>query len=113
MRFRNKFGAKKTNCSQGHTHGSKKEAVRCDELSQLEREGKIRNLEQQPKFWFVIDGRQVKHKNGRRVGYTADFRYREGGEIVVEEVKGFAARDYPLRRAIFVASFPTIIFREV
>lgn len=114
MRFGNKYGARKANCAQGHTHGSKKEAARCDVLSDLERVGEISDLEQQPKFWFAINGKPLAHKNGRRVGYTADFRYKdEQGRTVVEEVKGFAARDWPLRRAIFVALYNDLIFKEV
>lgn len=110
---RNKFGAKKTNCAGGHTHDSKKEAKRCDELHLLLRAGEIAELEQQPQFWFAIHGQQLKHKNGRRVGYCGDFQYREGDRMVVEEVKGFAARDWPLRAAVFRALYPEIELREV
>jgi len=68
---------------------TKKEAARCDVLSDRERVGEISDLEQQPKFWFAINGKPLAHKNGRRVGYTADFRYKdEQGRTVVEEVKG-------------------------
>jgi hypothetical protein len=109
----NKYGAKKTNCAQGHTHGSKKEAMRCDQLSEMQRTGKISDLQQQPQFWFAIDGRPLKHANGHRVGYKSDFQYRENGRLVVEEVKGFTVRDWPLRRAVFVALYPDIVFREV
>jgi hypothetical protein len=72
---RNKFGAKKTPCGQGHTHDSKREAARCDKLHQLEADGYITDLELQPQFYFDINGTQVKHDNGRRVGYKADFLY--------------------------------------
>lgn len=63
--------------------------------------------------WFTIHGQQLKHKNGRRVGYCADFQYRQGNKLVVEEVKGFAARDWPLRAAVFRALHPEIELREV
>lgn len=110
----NKYRAKKTNCAQGHTHGSKKEALRCNELSEMQRRGEISKLEQQPQFWFAINGRPLKHANGHRVGYKADFRYVDAqGRVVVEEVKGFSVRDWPLRRAVFLALFPDLIFREV
>lgn len=110
----NKYRAKKTNCAQGHTHGSKKEALRCNALSQMQQRGEISKLEQQPQFWFAIDGRPLKHANGHRVGYKADFRYVDAdGRVVVEEVKGFSVRDWPLRRAVFLALFPDLIFREV
>ncbi len=73
----NKYGAKRTNCRQGHTHASAAEARRCDELTLLERGGRIRKLEQQPVFHFTMDGRQMNDMRGRAVRYTADFRYEE------------------------------------
>lgn len=110
----NKFGAKQARCHAGHSHASRAEARRCDQLHLLERAGAIRDLRQQPQFWFTIDGRQVKHENGRRVGYRADFDYFEGDRHVVEDVKG-AYRDdaWTLRKAIFRALFPDVDLREV
>ena len=111
---RNKFGAKKAVCAEGHVHASKAEARRCDHLHLLARAGEIRDLEVQPQFWFVIDGEQVKHEGGRRVGYKADFSYRERGRHVVEDVKGGYRDDaWTLRKAIFRALFPDIELREV
>lgn len=107
-----KYGAEKARCRHGHEHASRREAQRCAELHLLERSGAISDLEQQPQFWFVINGRQVKHPNGRRVGYRADFAYSENGKRIIEEVKGFAAADWVLRRAIFVALFPSLTLRE-
>lgn len=113
----NKFGAKAATCTAGHKHPSKAEARRCGELHMLQRGGVITDLEVQPQFWFVIDGRQVMHQGGRRAGYKADFAYREQGRHVVEESKpaAKAARggDYALRKAIFRHLFPDIDFREV
>lgn len=106
-----KYGAEKARCRHGHEHDSRREAQRCAELHLLERSGVIEGLEVQPQFWFVIDGREVKHPNGRRVGYRADFRYSEGGEAIVEEVKGFETSDWALRRSIFVALFPDLTLR--
>jgi len=111
---RNKYGAKKTACGFGHTHDSGAEAKRCNDLHLLERAGEITHLEVQPQYWFAIDGRQIKHDNGRRVGLKADWRYREpSGQLVVEDKKGFAARDWPLRKAIFRALYPDTELREV
>ena len=75
--------------------------------------GEISNLVQQPQFWFVIDGKPMKHRNGRRVGYQGDFAFTEGNRQVVVDAKGFAARDWPLRRALFEALFPDWELREV
>lgn len=107
-----KYSAEKARCRYGHSHASRREAQRCVELHNLQASGFIEELELEPQFWFIIDGRQVKHPNGRRVGYKADFQYKEGGSTIVEETKGMEVRDWPLRRAIFKALFPDITLRE-
>lgn len=111
----NKYGAKKATCNHGHKHDSGREAKRCNELHLLERGGVISTLRIQPQFWFVIDGKQVKHPNGRRVGFKADFAYIEGPGLqdVVEESKGVRTEAYVLRAAIFRALFPEVELREV
>lgn len=108
-----KYKAKKTVCGQAHQHDSKREAQHCDVLHQELEAGLISDLELQPQFWFVINGRQVKHSNGRRVGYQADFAYIRDGQECVDDAKGFTVRDWPLRKAIFLALFPHIQLREV
>ena len=115
MKRPNKYGAKKTACRAGHVHASKREAARCDELHLLVRAGEIESLELHPKFWFSINGQQLKHDTGRRVGYTADFSFidRQSGKRVIEDTKGFSARDWPLRKALFRALYPDLILREV
>lgn len=70
---------------------STKEAARYSQLRLLERAGHISGLEVHPKFPFVV--------NGHRVGsYSADFRYRQHGEVVVEDVKSPVTRKLPLYR---------------
>lgn len=96
---RSKYGAK-PQVVDGHRFGSKAEAKRYGELRQLEMAGYIRGLELHPVYEISVDGRPVKMRNGHTAKYTADFRYFEGGERIVEEVKGAIVRDYPLRRAI-------------
>lgn len=83
-----KYFARKTPCAHGHTHASGKEARRCNDLHLLQQAGKIVGLEVEPKFPFVIDGRQVVHTNGRKAIYTPDFSYVENGRKVCEDVKG-------------------------
>lgn len=110
----NKYSARKTACRNGHSHASGREARRCDELHLLERAGEITHLEIEPQFWFVIDGIQVKHTNGRRVGYKPDFTYRErDGSVVAEDSKGVRTEAYVLRAAMFRALFPHMELREV
>lgn len=112
MRRFGKYRAVKSQCSAGHTHDSKREAIRCNQLHDLQAAGVISELITHPQYWFVINGRQVKHANGRRVGYKSDFEYIENGIKVTEDVKGVIVRDWPLRRAIFIALFPDHQLRE-
>lgn len=109
----NKYGAKKTPCQHGHTHDSKREANRCNELHLLLRARQIRNLEVQRQFYFELNGRPLKYPNGRRAGFKVDFFYLAGGDAVAEDAKGFTVRDYPLRAALFRALYPHIELREV
>ena len=107
-----KYRAVKAQCNSGHTHDSKREAIRCNELHALESAGEISDLMIHPQYWFVINGRQLKHSNGRRVGYKSDFEYVENGMLVTEDVKGVVVRDWPLRRAVFKALYPHHDLRE-
>jgi hypothetical protein len=109
---RSKFNAKKAYCSNAHKHDSKREAARCDELHVLWSAGVIADLVIHPQFWFVINGKQVKHDNGRRCGYKPDFSYTENSQEIVEDIKGMVTPDFTLRKAIFKALFPTIEFRQ-
>jgi hypothetical protein len=107
-----KYRAVKSQCNAGHTHDSKREAIRCNELHLMQSAGEITELTVHPQYWFVINGRQLKHPNGRRVGYKSDFEYNENGIWVTEDVKGVIVRDWPLRRAVFIALFPNYLLRE-
>lgn len=108
-----KYGAKKTTCNNGHTHDSKREARRCDELHLLQRGREIEGLTIHPKFEFVIAGVPLKMLNGHVARYTPDFSYSERGQLVAEDVKGMVVRDFPLRAALFRALFPQWKLRVV
>lgn len=112
-----KYRAKRTPCSHGHSHPSKREAKRCEELHLLERAGAICNLCFEPQYWFTINGEQVKHPNGRRVGYKPDFGYTELPTLqdVAEDIKSSATLTEAavLRMTLFRALFPEIELRVV
>lgn len=112
-----KWKAKKAYCKEGHKHDSISEAKRCDELHLMLAAGQIDDLIVWPQFWFVVNGIQVKHDNGRRLGYLADFGYTENGREIVEDVKptnkAADSRDWPIRKAVFKALFPTYELREI
>jgi len=99
-----KYSAKRTTVD-GITFDSKREGRRYQELRLLERAHLIDALELQPTFPIVIHGEPVRIRsegfpNGREVVYRADFRYREGGRIIVEDVKGMDTSTSRLKRAL-------------
>lgn len=108
---RNKYGAKRTNCNHGHSHASKKEAKRCDELHLLLRAGQIDALVVEPTYELSLDGQHIKMRNGHTAKYRPDFTYRESGKLIAEDVKGFVVRDFPLRAALFRHCYPEIELR--
>jgi hypothetical protein len=77
---KNKYGAEKVTTDDGQTFHSKREHRRYLALKALEAAGAIEALETQPRWVF--------EHNGVRIGaYTADFRYVQDGETIVEDVK--------------------------
>ena len=108
-----KYFARSTTCSQGHTHPSKREAARCDELHLLLKAGGIDALVYEPTYELHMDGAPIKMRNGHTAKYRPDFTYRENGKIVAEDVKGYIVRDFPLRAAIFRHCYPEITLRIV
>ena len=104
---RNKYNAIKQTYN-GELFDSKKELKRYMELELLLRAKEITDLELHPKFDLMVNGVKI----GR---YTADFRYKKGSEIIVEDVKSRATktRDYMLRKKILATYDPPIIITEV
>jgi len=120
MKRTSKHGnAKKTGCLHGHTHDSRREAKRCNDLHILQRAGAIIGLTNQPRYEFRIGGRPVRMGNGQCARVTLDFAYFEmpGEKAVAEDVKGRSreadSRDWPLRRALFQALYPDVELRVV
>lgn len=99
----NKFSARKTPCSHGHMHDSKKEAERCDELHFLLRAKKIHSLEIQKPYLLVDKMKYDKPmKNERKAEYVADFYYFDNDlqKWVIEDSKGLRTKDYILKRKL-------------
>lgn len=93
----NKYGAKPCEVD-GIKFASKAEAKRYGELKLLERAGQIRDLKVHVEYPLIVNGEKV----GR---YTCDSEYVEGDVLVTEDVKGRAARDWPLRKRLFAALY--------
>lgn len=94
-----KYRAKKTDCGSGHTHDSKIEAARCDELTALEDAGEITRLTQQPEFRVEINGKLICR-------YVADFSWFTADCQIVEDVKGMRTPMFNLKRKLVEASHP-------
>ncbi len=104
-----KYGARKT-VIDGRTFDSSGEARRYADLRLLERAGQIRDLQCQPKYVLAPASRR-NGKAIRAVTYTADFAYLEGAHSVVEDFKGHETEGFKIRERLFLAAFPTLLFR--
>ena len=100
--------------ADGIVFDSRKEYHRWCELCQLERVGKITDLQRQVKYVLIptqYEPYTVKEngtaKRGkvieRECSYIADFVYTQYGERVVEDVKGFKTADYKIKRKLMLA----------
>lgn len=106
----NKFHARRTELD-GYQFDSQAEARRYRTLRLLERAGEIRDLEVHPPSVTLLPAfRDRWGRSYRAISYRADFRYWQGDQEVVEDVKGVAARDFSLRRRLFQHQFPAIRF---
>lgn len=112
MTSRSKYHSKKIEVD-GMTFDSRKEHRRWCELCQLERVGKITELQRQVKYILIPTqyGPPTVNKNGtvkrgkmieRECSYIADFVYTEKGNLVVEDVKGFKTADYKIKRKLML-----------
>ena len=86
----------------GITFDSVKEYRRHCELLLLEKAGAITDLKRQVKFELIpsqrIGGKVVE----RPCNYVADFVYKENGQTIVEDTKGFKTKDYILKRKMML-----------
>ena len=97
MKRPSKFGAVKTTVD-GIEFDSKAEAERYSELRWLEKAGKIKNLERQPRYDLEV--------NGVKIGfYKADFRYwdQASSQQIVEDVKGMRTPVFAIKAKLMKA----------
>lgn len=96
-----KYGNRKI-IRDGIEFDSIKECQRYCELKLMQRAGLISNLQTQVSFELIpaqrIDGKVVE----RAVNYIADFVYKQDGQKVVEDTKGFRTKDYILKRKLML-----------
>jgi len=84
----------------GHRFASMAEARRYSELMLLQRAGEITDLELQPRYPLEVNGIKV-------ATYVGDFRYQEGNEIVLEDVKSEPTKTpvYKLKKKLLYAIY--------
>jgi hypothetical protein len=85
----------------GHRFDSKAEASRYSALLMLAAEGKVFDIELQPRFLLQpsFNCRMKLHKS---IEYVADFKYRDEYKTVVEDVKGMQTDVYKMKRKMFL-----------
>ena len=99
--MKNKYHSRKIT-RNGITFDSLKEYRRFCELSLLEKAGAITELKRQVKYELIpsqkINGKVVE----RACAYVADFVYKQNGQTVVEDTKGFRTKDYIIKRKLML-----------
>lgn len=95
-----KYHSKKANCANGHTHDSKKEATRCNELHLMQRAGRISELKIQVPFELIPPLKFKTMRSERPCKYVADFTYILDGVQIIEDTKGYKTPDYIIKRKL-------------
>jgi hypothetical protein len=104
---KHKFGATRTVCHAGHSHPSKLEAKVCDSLTLLLKANKIKSLEQQKAYPFIICG-------GKLCNHVPDFTITHlDDSLEVVEAKGFATPEFKLKKKLFTILYPSIPYRVI
>ena len=88
------------------------EGNRYRELKLLEKAGEITDLELQPLF-ILQDKFKKNNVNYKAITYRADFKYKENGEIIVEDVKGFETKEFKIKRKLFEYKFKDLTLKLV
>ena len=111
-----KYGNKKITVD-GVTFDSKKEYLRWCELRLLERAGQIADLQRQVKYELIPaqyeEFERYSTKTGKRLknglrcvekecSYIADFVYKQNGQTVVEDTKGYRTEAYIIKRKLML-----------
>lgn len=105
-----KFGNVKT-VIDGIKFDSKREAKRYSELKMLERGKAISDLQLQVPYVLIPSQKGVE-RNELPVKYIADFVYKQNGQLVVEDAKGFREPLYVVKRKLMLEKY-NISIKEV
>jgi len=106
-RSRSKYGNKKTTI-HGITFDSKWESERYLYLKSLEKAGRIKDLELQPRYNILVNDQKI-------CAYVADFKYNKENadgiwEHIVEDAKGVETPEFKLKKKLMKAVFDIDIY---
>ena len=106
-RSRSKYGNKKTTI-HGITFDSKWESERYLYLKSLEKAGRIKDLELQPRYNILVNDQKI-------CAYVADFKYNKENadgiwEHIVEDAKGVETPEFKLKKKLMNAVFDIEIY---
>lgn len=106
-RSRSKYGNKKTTV-HGITFDSKWESERYLYLKSLEKAGRIKDLELQPRYNILVNDQKI-------CAYVADFKYNKESadgiwEHIVEDAKGVETPEFKLKKKLMKAVFDIEIY---
>lgn len=99
-----KYNAVRTE-ADGIKFASKKEAKRWMDLRLLEKAGAILDLKRQVSYELAVNGIMI-------CSYYADFVYRKGAEMVVEDTKGVRTPLYLLKSKLMLALHGIVILES-
>lgn len=89
----------------GIAFDSKREARRYQELKALEKAGQITDLKLQVPYTLIPSQKDENGKTIRGVKYIADFVYRQNGEEIVEDCKGFRTDVYKMKKKLMLYKY--------
>lgn len=103
-----KYNNKKT-MIKGILFDSIAESERYLELLSMEKKGEIKELRIQPVFTLQVGFKRGK-KIHKAITYIADFSYRKGSSIYIEDVKGVYTQVYLMKRKMLLKNLPNGVY---
>jgi hypothetical protein len=106
-----KYGAARCACSQGHVHASRKEARDCDTIEALKKGGEYIDVKTQVRFPLFAMNAGEGRQGIKVCDHIVDklVTRRDGTKEVIES-KGFATAEWALKRKMFEANYPDIVY---
>lgn len=107
----NKYRNKKV-ILDDYVFDSIQESRRYKELKLLLKAKEIQDLELQPHF-LLQESFKKNGKTYRKIEYIADFKYKENGKTIVEDVKGIQTDVFKLKHKLFEKKYPDLELRII